>query len=76
MVINLKIKSDHCAQSTHIYTYATYFDRLPMQFSQIFADALLRVRGCAFKGTLSGNLSLSKTVSGVGNTKTDQTETL
>jgi hypothetical protein len=29
----------------------------------------------AFKG-LSGNFSLLKTVSGVGNTKTDETETL
>jgi hypothetical protein len=53
-----------------------YFDKLPMYFSSAFAHALLRVSGCVLKGALRGNLSLSKTVSGIGNTKTDQTETL
>jgi hypothetical protein len=81
-VINLKKSlitvhdEKHSIKTMQVDPHAIYFDRLPMYLSQTFADALLRVRGCAFKGVLSGNISLSKTVSGFGNTKTDQTETL
>jgi hypothetical protein len=66
----------HSMKTMQVDPYVMYFDTLPMYLSQIFADVLLRFRGCDFKGALSGTLSLSKTVSGVGNTKTDQTEIL